>query len=113
MQPTIYGYEAMLLPNTLDALCYNYDDERHKFSFIIQPAVPYLIGLQIPKMVDRLLERFKLKKSDIAHWVVHSGGKKGLDCVLYSLGLSKHDIRHSLSSLKAKGNMSSGSFLWS
>ena len=44
--------------------------------------------------------------------VVHSGGKKVLDCVLYSLGLSKHDIRHSLSSLKQKGNMSSASFLW-
>ena len=42
----------------------------------------------------------------------HSGGKKVLDCVLYSLGLSKHDIRHSLSSLKQKGNMSSASFLW-
>ena len=32
--------------------------------------------------------------------------------MLYSLGLSKHDIRHSLSSLKQKGNMSSASFLW-
>jgi len=112
LEPTIYGYEAMLLPNTLDALCYNYDDARSKFSFIIQPAVPYLIGLQIPKMVDKLLDRFKLKKSDIAHWVVHSGGKKVLDCVQYSLGLSRHDIRHSLSSLEAMGNMSSCSFLW-
>lgn len=32
--------------------------------------------------------------------VVHSGGKKVLDCVMYCLGLSKHAIRHSLSSLK-------------
>ena len=35
-----------------------------------------------------------------------------LDCVQYSLGLSRHDIRHSLSSLEAMGNMSSCSFLW-
>ena len=35
-----------------------------------------------------------------------------LDCVMYSLGLSKHAIRHSLNSLRAMGNMSSGSFLW-
>ena len=74
--------------------------------------MPYLIGLQIPKMVERLLERFNLRRSDIRHWVVHSGGKKVLDCVQYSLGLSRHDIRHSLSSLKQKGNMSSASFLW-
>jgi len=63
-------------------------------------------------MVQRLLDRFRLKREDISHWVVHSGGKKVLDCVMYSLGLSKHAIRHSLTSLKAMGNMSSGSFLW-
>ena len=36
-----------------------------------------------------------------------------LDCVMYSLGLSKHDIRYSLSTMQKMGNMSSGSFLWS
>ena len=82
MQPAIYGYEAMLLPGTLDALCYKFDDVYGKFSFIIQPDVPYVIGLQIPKMVDRLLGRFKLRKSDIAHWVVHSGGKKARCCMV-------------------------------
>ena len=70
------------------------------------------MGLQIPRMVERLLTRFGLRKSDVSHWVVHSGGKKVLDCVQYSLGLSRHDIRHSLSSLEAMGNMSSCSFLW-
>ena len=102
----------MLLPDTLEALAYRWDDERHKFSFVIQPLVPYLIGLSIPQLIGRLLGRCGLKQPDISHWVVHSGGKKVLDCALYSLGLSKHDIRHSLSSLKQKGNMSSASFLW-
>jgi 3,5-dihydroxyphenylacetyl-CoA synthase len=76
------------------------------------PQVPYLMGLKIPGMVHRLLAKHRLRKEDIAHWVVHSGGKKVLDCVMYSLGLSKHAIRHSLNSLRAMGNMSSGSFLW-
>ena len=70
------------------------------------------MGLKIPIMLKRLLDKFRLKKEDISHWVVHSGGKKVLDCVMYSLGLSKHAIRHSLNSLRAMGNMSSGSFLW-
>jgi predicted naringenin-chalcone synthase len=70
------------------------------------------MGLKIPGMVHRLLAKHRLRKEDIAHWVVHSGGKKVLDCVMYSLGLSKHAIRHSLNSLRAMGNMSSGSFLW-
>ena len=70
------------------------------------------MGLRIPAMVGRLLDRHRLKREDISHWIVHSGGKKVIDCVMYSLGLSKHAIRHTLNSLRAMGNMSSGSFLW-
>ena len=94
----------------------------------------------MPTVVDRLLSRFRLKRSDVAHWVsdhtrvatltpsltltlslyrtnpyvqvVHSGGKKVLDCVQSSLGLTRHDLRHSLATLEAMGNMSSCSFLW-
>ena len=36
-----------------------------------------------------------------------------LDSVIYSLGLSKHDVRHTLETLRTNGNMSSASFLWS
>ena len=111
-KPMLYGFESMLVPDTLNSLCYEWLDEYHKFSFTISPQVPYLMGLKIPIMVGRLLDKFRLKREDISHWVVHSGGKKVLDCVMYSLGLSKHAIRHSLSSLKVMGNMSSGSFLW-
>jgi len=112
IRPMLYGFESMLVPDTLDSLCYEWLDDYNKFSFTISPQVPYLMGLKIPVMLKRLLDKFRLKKEDVSHWVVHSGGKKVLDCVMYSLGLSKHAIRHSLSSLKAMGNMSSGSFLW-
>jgi len=112
IKPALYGFESMLVPDTLGSLCYEWLDDYHKYSFTISPQVPYLMGLKIPLMLARLLDKFRLKKEDISHWVVHSGGKKVLDCVMYSLGLSKHAIRHSLSSLKAMGNMSSGSFLW-
>jgi len=111
-RPALYGFESLLLPDSLDSLCYSWLDEQSKFSFTISPQVPYLMGLHIPGMVHRLLAQHRLKKDDVAHWVVHSGGKKVLDCVMYSLGLSKHAIRHSLNSLRAMGNMSSGSFLW-
>jgi len=108
----LYGFESLLLPDSLDTLCYEWLDSCNKFSFTISPQVPYLMGLKIPVMVDRLLDQHRLKRSDIAHWVVHSGGKKVLDSVIYSLGLSKHAVRHSLNSLRTMGNMSSGSFLW-
>ena len=69
LRPVLYGWEAMLLPDTLDALRYYWDDARHKNSFIIERTAPQLIGEQMPTVVDRLLSRFRLKRSDIAHWV--------------------------------------------
>jgi predicted naringenin-chalcone synthase len=111
-RPMLYGFESLLLPNSVDTLCYNWLDDYHKYSFTISPQVPYLMGLKIPGMVQRLLDKNRLKREDISHWVIHSGGKKVLDSVMYSLGISKHAIRHSLNSLRAMGNMSSGSFLW-
>jgi len=108
----IYGFESLILPDSLNSLCYDWLDKHNKFSFTISPEVPYLMGLKIPEMVQRLLRQHNIKQDKIAHWIIHSGGKKVLDSVMYSLGLSRHAIRHSLSSLRKMGNMSSGSFLW-
>ena len=63
--------------------------------------------------VDRSHDRNLKRRSDIAHWIVHSGGKKVIDSVKVNLGLSAHDVRHTISVLHDYGNMSSGSFLFS
>ena len=111
--PELLGFESLLLPGTLDALQYTWDETHHKYSFTISADVPYLIGHEMPQLIARLLSRFRLEISAISHWCVHSGGKKVLDSVVYSLGLSRHDVRHTLSTLHSNGNMSSASFLWS
>lgn len=38
----------------------------------ISPQVPYLMGLKIPGMVHRLLDKHRLKREDVAHWVVRA-----------------------------------------
>merc|ERR1719265_351054 len=113
LRPSLWGFESMILPDSLETLCYFWDDARHKNSFIIQPQVPYVMGITIPQMIERLLNRFKIKRSQVAHWIAHSGGKKVLDSAMYALGLEKFHFRHSVNSLRKMGNMSSGSFLWS
>jgi predicted naringenin-chalcone synthase len=49
----------------------------------------------------------------VAHWVVHSGGKKVIDSIKYSLDISEHDVRHTTGVLRDYGNVSSSSFLFS
>jgi predicted naringenin-chalcone synthase len=44
---------------------------------------------------------------------VHSGGKKVIDAVRVNIGLTRHEVRHTVEVLRDYGNLSSGSFLFS
>ena len=46
--------------------------------------------------MNRLLGRHGLRRRDVDHWIVHSGGKKVIDAIEYNLGLSDYDLRHTL-----------------
>ena len=94
---------------------YDWDDAQHKFSFFLDPDIPYVVGAHAGLVVDRLLTRVGLRRSDIAHWLVHSGGKKVIDAVRVNLGLTRHDVRHTIGVLRDYGNLSngcSGKALW-
>ncbi|MFD0890056.1 3-oxoacyl-[acyl-carrier-protein] synthase III C-terminal domain-containing protein, partial [Streptosporangium algeriense] len=84
-----------------------------KFSFFLDPEVPYVVGAHAEEAVDALLRGAGLRRSDIAHWIVHSGGRKVIDAVRVNLGLTRHDMRHTLGVLRDYGNLSSGSFVFS
>lgn len=92
---------------------YDWDDEQGKFSFFLDRDVPYVVGAHAELVIGRLLERTGLRRSDIAHWIVHSGGKKVIDSVQINLGLTRYDVRHTTGVLRDYGNLSSGSFLFS
>jgi 3,5-dihydroxyphenylacetyl-CoA synthase len=54
-----------------------------------------------------------LRRSDVRHWLGHSGGKKVIDAVMVNLGLTRHELRHTIDVMRDYGNLSSGSFLFS
>ena len=72
-----------------------------------------MVGAHAEIVVDRLLSGTGLRRRDISHWLVHSGGKKVVDSVMINLGLTRHDVRHTTGVLRDYGNLSSGSFLFS
>ncbi|KAL3892560.1 MAG: hypothetical protein SGPRY_015014, partial [Prymnesium sp.] len=37
IKPTLYGFESMIVPDTLSSLCYEWLDDYNKFSFTISP----------------------------------------------------------------------------
>lgn len=111
--PRILKFASFLIADAVDAMRYDWDEDLGRFSFFLDPQIPYVVGANAETVVDRLLAGTGLRRSDIAQWLVHSGGKKVIDAVVVNLGLSRHDVRHTVRVLREHGNVSSGSFLFS
>ncbi|OKI97213.1 3,5-dihydroxyphenylacetyl-CoA synthase DpgA [Kitasatospora sp. CB01950] len=111
--PRILGFASHLITDAIDAMRFDWDDSQGKFSFYLDPHVPYVVGANAEQVVDRLMSGAGLRRSDIDQWLIHSGGKKVIDAVRVNLGLTRHDVRHTVSVLRDYGNLSSGSFLFS
>jgi predicted naringenin-chalcone synthase len=111
--PRILKFSSLLITEAIGAMRFNWDDAFGKFSFYLDRDVPYVVGAHAERVISSLLEGTGLRRNDISHWIVHSGGKKVIDAVRINLGLSKHDVRHTTTVLSNFGNLSSGSFLFS
>jgi 3,5-dihydroxyphenylacetyl-CoA synthase len=111
--PAILKFRSRIITEALDAMRYDWDESHGKFSFFLDPDIPYVVGANVENTIDGLLFGAGLRRSDIMHWLVHSGGKKVIDAIKVNLGLSAHDLRHTTSVLRDYGNLSSGSFLFS
>ena len=111
--PRILSFASHIITDALDAMRYDWDEPQGKFSFYLDPDIPYVVGAHAELVIGRLLAGTGLRRSDISHWIVHSGGKKVIDAVRVNLGLTRHDVRHTVGVLRDYGNLSSGSFLFS
>jgi alkylresorcinol/alkylpyrone synthase/polyketide synthase Type III len=111
--PRILKFASCIIPEALDAMRYEWDSAQNRFSFFLDPQIPYVVGAHAELVVDRLLANTGLLRRDIKHWVVHSGGKKVIDAMMVNLGLTRYEVRHATGVLRDYGNVSSGSFLFS
>jgi polyketide synthase Type III len=111
--PRILSFASHIITDALAAMRYDWDGSQGKFSFYLDPDIPYVVGAHAELVLDRLLAGTGLRRSDISHWLVHSGGKKVIDAVRVNLGLTRHDVRHTIGVMRDYGNLSSGSFLFS
>jgi predicted naringenin-chalcone synthase len=111
--PALLKFNSRIITCAIDAMRYDWDESHGKFSFFLDPEIPYVIGANIEQAINGLLNGTRLRQSDIDHWIVHSGGKKVIDAIRINLGLSRYDLRHTIGVLHDYGNLSSGSFLFS
>jgi 3,5-dihydroxyphenylacetyl-CoA synthase len=113
LSPIVLKFYGCTITSAIDAMRFDWDDKQGKFQFFLDPEVPYIVGANVSRVVDGLLLGTGLRRWDIRHWLVHSGGKKVIDVLRVNLGLSAYDLRHTIGVLKDQGNLSSASFLYS
>lgn len=111
--PTVLKYSSCLISDAIDAMRFDWSDEHGAFNFKLARDVPYVVGAHSEQVIESLLRGTGVRRSAISHWILHSGGKKVIDSVRVNLGLSAHDVRHTMSVLRDYGNVSSASFLFS
>jgi predicted naringenin-chalcone synthase len=111
--PIILKFRSRIITDAIAAMRYDWDESHGKFSFFLDPEIPYVVGANIESTIDSLLTGTGLRRSDISHWLVHSGGKKVIDAIKVNLGVSAYDLRHTTGVLRDYGNISSASFLFS
>lgn len=111
--PAILDFECHMIPEQWDSMRFDYHPERDRWRFFLSKDIPYILGVHSNTPIDSLLERNGVRRRDIEHWVIHTGGGAVIDAIKLKLGLTEHDIRHTRSVLRDFGNLSSGSFVFS
>ncbi len=108
--PRAVASQAVFYPDTERIMGWDIVDSG--FKVVLSAKVPNLVRDHIRGNVDDFLSAHGLKRSDIRHWVAHTGGPKVLQAFEESLELPRKALARSWASLKEVGNLSSASVLF-
>jgi alkylresorcinol/alkylpyrone synthase len=108
--PRVVDTEAALYPNTERIMGWDVVDTG--FKIVLSADIPQLTRACVGGDVDRLLSRHGLTRTDISHWVAHTGGPRVLEAFSEALALPAAALERSWQSLRNVGNVSSASVLF-
>jgi alkylresorcinol/alkylpyrone synthase len=98
---------SLLAPKDRDAL--RFEQRDGMLRNILSPQVPALAAQQAECVLDDVLTRAEVRRSDVQAWVMHPGGRDVLTALQERLGLNERDVRWSAAILREFGNVSSPS----
>lgn len=108
--PQVVDFESFLDPGQLDKV--GFEQRDGKLRIILAAEIRDLAAPMIERVLAPLLERNHLSRSDIRFWVAHPGGRKVIDNVQASMGLTDDQLRFSRDILRNYGNMSSATVIF-
>lgn len=106
----VAAVHSAISPDSLDRMSWRISD--HGFVMTLDAGVPDILQTQAPEFTRSLAAAANLQPEDISGWAIHPGGRKIVEAVQESLGLSADDVASSTSTLRDFGNMSSATILF-
>jgi polyketide synthase Type III len=101
----IVQFETLLDPSYIHTVGFQF--KSGKLRIVLSKDIRNVAGGLAANVIDSLLQKNGLKREDVRHWVIHSGGRKVIDSVKQEVGLTEEQLLHSRSVLRNFGNMSS------
>jgi len=108
--PRVVATRSVFYPHTERVMGWDLVDGG--FKVLLSPEVPALAKAHIGGDVDGFLGSLGLKRSDMQHWIAHTGGPKVLQAFEEALALPAGALERSWESLRTVGNLSSASVLF-
>jgi alkylresorcinol/alkylpyrone synthase len=108
--PRILATRSVLYPNTEWVMGWEVVDTG--FKVVLSARVPEVIEANVGADVDGFLADHGLARSDVRHWIAHTGGPKVLEAFRSALGLPRAALERSWRCLREVGNLSSASVLF-
>lgn len=107
--PRILGSARAFYPDTEDVMGWRISEKG--FAIMLSPDVPKVVRENLGRDVDAFLSQHGLCRSQIASWIMHTGGPKVLEATAEALDLREGQLDISWEVLRRVGNLSSASVL--
>ncbi len=108
--PKIAGFETYLEPAYIHTV--GFEQREGKLRIILSKDIRTVAGTLAKNLISNLLATYRISQEQVAHWVLHSGGRKVIDNIKQEMNLSDEQVRHSKCVLQNFGNMSSPTVLF-
>jgi alkylresorcinol/alkylpyrone synthase len=107
--PEIVATKSVFYPDSEAVM--GWDISERGFRIVLSPDVPRVVLEHLREDVDAFLGEQGITRSEIASWIVHTGGPRVLEAVQEALEISREQLEPSWESLRNVGNLSSASVL--
>ena len=107
--PRVLASRSVFYPGTEAVMGWDIGTEGLKV--VLSPGVPELVYGHVARDVDEFLRDHGMVRTDVDHWVLHTGGPKVLEAFQAALELPRDALAASWNQLRTNGNLSSVSVL--